>query len=86
MSNEVPTFEAVKALVVKTIGIEDRADSLTPESALLDSIPEFDSMAVLQVVLAIEEHFGVTIDTEDVTGEVFETLGTLAGFVADKLK
>jgi acyl carrier protein len=86
MSNEVPVFEAVKALVVKTIGIEDRADRLTAETALLDSIPEFDSMAVLQVVLAIEEHFGVTIDTEDVTGEVFETLGTLAGFVAGKLK
>jgi len=86
MSNAEPTFDAVKALVVKTIGVEDRADSLTPETPLLDSIPEFDSMAVLQVILAIEEHFGMTIDTEDVTGEVFETLGTLADFVAEKLK
>jgi len=32
MSNAEPTFEAVKALVVKTIGVEDRADSLTPET------------------------------------------------------
>lgn len=79
-------FDEVKAVVVRTLGIESRADSLTPATALLDSIPEFDSMAVLQVVLAIEEHFGVTIETDEVSGELFETLGTLADFVEKKLQ
>lgn len=86
MSERESTFEAVKTLVVKTIGIEERAGSFMAEPRLLDSIPEFDSMAILQVILAIEEHFGFTIDKDDVTGEVFETFGTLTHFVAGKLK
>lgn len=79
------TFNDVRSVVAKTIGIASRADSLTPESSLA-GLPEFDSMAVLDVMLALEEHFGITIDDDEVTGELFETLGTLAAFVDKKLK
>ena len=79
------TFSEVKTVVTKTLGIEDRADSLTPETPLIDSLPEFDSMAVLSVILALEEHFGVTIEDDEVSGELFETLGTLATFIEGKL-
>jgi len=85
MNSTGPTFDEVKAVVTKTLGIEGRADRLTPATLLLDSLPEFDSMAVLNVILAIEEHFGVTINDYEVTGELFETLGTLAAFVERKL-
>jgi acyl carrier protein len=80
-----PVFSEVKLVVTKTLGIEDRADSLTPATPLLDSLPEFDSMSVLKVILAIEEHFGVTVDDDEVTGELFETLGALCAFVEQKL-
>jgi acyl carrier protein len=85
MNTTGSTFGEVKTVLVKTLGIEDRGDSLTPTTPLLDSLPELDSMAVLNVILAIEEHFGVTIDDDEVTGELFETLGTLAAFVERKL-
>jgi acyl carrier protein len=71
-------------VVTKTLGIEDRADRLSPTTPLLDSIPEFDSQAVLDVILALEQHFGVTIDNDEVTGELFETLGTLAALIERK--
>jgi len=80
-----PTFSEVREILTKTLGIEDRVDSLTPAAPLLDGVPEFDSMAVLKVILAIEEHFGVTIDGDEVTGELFETLGTLSTFVEQKV-
>jgi acyl carrier protein len=86
MNTKGPTFDEVKAVVTKTLGIEGRADGLTPATPLLDSLPEFDSMAVLKVILALEEHFGVTFDDDEVTGELFETLGTLTAFVDRKLK
>jgi acyl carrier protein len=79
------TFNEVRSVVAKTIGIENRAESLTPGSPLA-GLPEFDSMAVLDVMLAIEERFGVTIEDDEVTGDLFETLGTLAAFVERKLK
>jgi len=84
MDAAVSDFREVAIVVTRTLGIEDRADRLSPTTPLLDSIPEFDSHAVLEVILALEQHFGVTIDNDEVTGEVFETLGTLAALIESK--
>jgi acyl carrier protein len=78
-------IDAVKAVVVETLGVEDRADALDATTPLLGSLPELDSMAVLELVLELEQRFGITIDGEDVTADVFETLGSLAEFVDGKL-
>jgi acyl carrier protein len=43
-------------------------------------------MAVLELVLELEQRFGISIEGEDVTAEAFETLATLAAFVDDKLR
>jgi len=81
---ETGDTDAVKAVVVETLGVEDRAESLDATTPLLGSLPELDSMAVLELVLELEQHFGITIEGEDVTADVFETLGSLAAFVAEK--
>jgi acyl carrier protein len=78
------TLADVRSVVVTTLGIEDRADTLDASTPLLGGLPELDSMAVVELVAALEERFGITIDDEDVTGEVFETLGSLAAFVDGK--
>jgi acyl carrier protein len=78
------TLDAVKAIVVDTLGVEDRSDTLQADTPLLGSMPELDSMAVLELVLALEEGFGITIDGDDVTAEAFESLGSLAALVDGK--
>ena len=77
-------IDAVKAVVVETLGVEDRADALDADTPLLGSLPELDSMAVLELVLELEQRFAITIEGEDVTADVFETLGSLAAFVDSK--
>lgn len=84
MDSVNPTFEAVKSLIAETLGIEDRASTLKPSTPLLGGIPEFDSLAVVKVAAALEDRFGFQIDDDDFTGEVFETIGTLADFVEKK--
>ncbi len=79
------TTEDVKAVVVETLGIEDRAATIDASTPLLGSMPELDSMAVVELVAALETRFGITIDDDDVTGEVFETLGTLTALVESRL-
>ena len=59
--------------------------ALTPASRLLGAIPEFDSMAVVTVLTMIEDEFGLTVEDDEVSADVFETLGTLATFVEGKL-
>jgi acyl carrier protein len=79
------TFEDVKSVVVATLGIEDRADSLNASTELLGSLPELDSMAVVELVAALDTRFGIETGDDEITGEVFETLGSLAAFVEQKL-
>ncbi|MEV1333413.1 acyl carrier protein [Micromonospora costi] len=85
-STSSSVFDEVKSVVVATLGIEDRADTLDASTVLLGDLPELDSMAVVELVVAIEERFGIEIDGEDVTAELFETLGGLADHVAAKLR
>ena len=79
-------IDAVKAVVVETLGVEDRAATLDASTPLLGSLPELDSMAVLELVLELEQRFGIVIEGEDVTADVFETLASLTAFVDDKLR
>jgi acyl carrier protein len=78
-------IDEVRDMLVTTLGIEDRAAALDAATPLLGTLPELDSMTVLELVYAIETRFGVEVDGEEVTVEVFETLGSLTDFVAGKL-
>jgi acyl carrier protein len=78
------TVDEVKSVLVSTLNIADRADAMDASTPLFGSLPELDSMSVLELVVVLEEHFGITITDDEITGELFETLGSLAGFVADK--
>jgi acyl carrier protein len=84
--NSTTDIADVKVVVVETLGVEDRAATLGPTTPLLGSLPELDSMAVLEVVLELEQRFGITVEGEDVTAEVFETLASLTAFVDRKLR
>jgi acyl carrier protein len=75
------SLEEVKAVVVETLGLDDRTDMLGPATPLLGAVPELDSMAVLPLILALEERFGITVADEDVTAGAFETLQSLTGLV-----
>jgi acyl carrier protein len=74
----------VKSVLVETLGVGDRADAMDASTPLFGSLPELDSMAVLELVYALEERFGIEVDGEDINAEVFETLGSLTGFVEAK--
>jgi acyl carrier protein len=74
--------DEVRAVVAEVLGITDRAGTLTATTGLLGSMPELDSMAVAELLAAIEDRLGVDVDDADLTGDVFDTIGSLANFVA----
>ena len=80
------TLDAVKAILVDTLGIEDRAQALDAGSPLFGSLPELDSLGVAELVVALEETFDVEFDGDDVSADTFETLGSLTAIVEDKLR
>lgn len=76
-----PVLDDVRAVVAATLGVEDRAAAWDAATPLLGAQPELDSMAVAELIAALEERFGLEVDDADVTGDVFETLGSLTAFV-----
>jgi acyl carrier protein len=78
-------FEQVRAVLRDTLQLGARGDRLTRSTALLGSLPELDSMAVITVIAALEERFGIMVDDDDISAETFATLGSLADFVDQKL-
>jgi len=79
------TFEQVRQIVGDVLQLGDRTATLQPDTALLGNIPEFDSMAVVSVITALEDQLGILVEDDDITGETFETLGNLTAFVQSKL-
>lgn len=74
----------VKEVLVETLGIEDRVESIDERTPLIGSLPELDSMAVLELITALERRFGIAVEDHELNAELFETLGSLAAFVDGK--
>ncbi len=62
--------------------ILDTAEPLTPQSDLFAA--GLDSMGIMQLLLAIEDRFGVAIDPADLSRENFATAEKIAALIADK--
>ena len=63
------------------LSLKGRGLGFNADTPLLGSVPELDSMAVVSVITAIEERFGVEVADDDIDGTVFATVGSLVDFV-----
>ena len=85
MSDELSSIDLVRSLLIEALGLSDQSAALEEDSPILGAVPELDSMTVVSVLVAIEEACNITIHDEDVSAELFETLGSLARFVDEKV-
>lgn len=69
--------------------IEDNLEVRLPadvsESSRIYQDLHIDSIMVLQLVVYVEEEFGIAVPEEDVDPAVFETLGALVTFIEELL-
>lgn len=79
------TVDDVKQVLGDVLQLDGRIQAMTASTPLLGSIPELDSMAVVHVITALEEHFGITVADDDISAETFSTVGSLADYVDHKL-
>ena len=69
-------FETVKNVIVDTLGCEEQA--VTEEATLKDL--GADSLAAVELMMAMEEATGVTISDEDMAS--LQTVGSIMDYVA----
>ncbi|MEM9101225.1 MAG: phosphopantetheine-binding protein [Pseudomonadota bacterium] len=74
-------YNQIVQILGEVLSLADSEEALSPDTVLLGGLPEFDSMAVLSVITAIEENFGLQIDDDELDGEAFTTVSSLVEFV-----
>lgn len=75
----------VLTILDDVLGLQGRGHEFVPDTPLLGALPELDSMAVIGVINALEEHFDFVIGDDEVDGSTFESVGSLFDFVRIKL-
>lgn len=79
------TLNAVRNVLIEALELQHRPEDLREETVLFGSLPELDSFGVISLVASIEDRFDITVDDDEFGAEIFETVGTLTGFVDAKL-
>jgi acyl carrier protein len=72
-------------IVGSVLDLGQRSLAFGPDTPLLGSVPELDSMAVATLITSLEDHFGFVVDDDEIDGTTFATIGSLVEFVQSKL-
>lgn len=79
------TQSEVLRILDSVLSLGGRAQAFDADTPLMGAIPELDSMAVVTLITTLEERFGLTVDDDEISGDTFASVGSLAEFVARKL-
>lgn len=75
----------LRALLAEVLGLpHKRIDAFDAETELFGALPEFDSLAVANLLTGIEERLSVVIEDDDVEADDFMTYGRLLAFATRK--
>jgi len=72
-------FEKIKKIIVDELGVDP--SQVTPEASFVDDLGA-DSLAVVELVMAFEKEFGISIPDED--AEKIRTVGDAVKYIEEK--
>jgi len=78
-------LDDVKKVVGSALQIGSRMQQMKADAPLLGAVPELDSIAVVNLITALEEHFGIAVADDEIGASTFETLDSLTKFIEGKV-
>ena len=82
--NDVVVREAVHGYLISRVLATDDPAALTDETALVTG-GILDSIATLQLVVFLEDEFGVSLEAHEVSVDNFDSIAAIVGLVGAKL-
>jgi len=77
--------DRLRTLIIDKLRLEGvKPDEIGDDTALFGEGLGLDSIDALELVVALEKEFGVTIDDEEVGAQAFQNLNALARFILEK--
>ncbi|HTP94644.1 MAG TPA: acyl carrier protein [Burkholderiales bacterium] len=78
-------IDEVKTVLADILQLGQRTQAMDEESLLLGAIPELDSMAVVSLIVGLEDRFGITVEDDEIGAATFATLGSLCTYIDSKM-
>ena len=72
-------FDKIKEIIIEQLSVDE--SMVTPETNLMKDL-EADSLDAVEIIMAIEEEFGIEISDED--AEKFQLVGDLVRYVEEQ--
>ncbi len=79
LTTQAPTEHVLAEVLAELLGGD--TDRYRPATELFGSLPELDSLALVELIVVVEERFGFELDEDDITIEVFGTVASLAAHI-----
>lgn len=73
-------FEKVRDIIAEQLDVE--AEGITMETSMMKDL-EADSLDAVEIMMALEDEFGVSIPDED--AENFKNIGDIVNYLQDKI-
>ena len=70
-------FEKIRSIISEQLSIDD-VDTITLDTSLTEDL-EADSLDAVEVIMAVEDEFGIEIPDEE--AEHFKTIGDICKFI-----
>ncbi len=87
MGRDSKLVNDVKSLIITSVNLHHMDPAtIDDETSLREGGLELDSVDILEVVVAIEQQYGVKINDADVGKKYFRTIGTIADYLESHKK
>jgi acyl carrier protein len=83
MQTTVDIERDIRSFVIEHF-LSGNATKLRPDGSLLGDV--IDSMGVIALVSYLQEHFGITVEDDEVLPGNLDTIGNLVAYVSKKLR
>ena len=78
-------FELAREILRSNLQLGARADHITRDTALMGALPEFNSLSVVGLITDIENQLGCAVADDEISADIFETVGAFSDFITLKM-
>ena len=75
--------DRLKKIIADQLSVNE--DDVVPEASFIDDL-NADSLDLVELIMSLEEEFGVQMEDDDLIPENFETIESLSSYVVSKRK
>ena len=81
--NDESTEQTIKEMLVERLFLQVSPDDIPDDANLMETL-EIDSVSVLEIVVGLEEVYGLSFEDDEFDVSIFESVKSIADYVREK--